>query len=359
MPIPRPQPQSKTTKGEHVEGNEVRAQEKWHSLPPIRIRIAGRPSESAPAAPQSNEEQFDKRQDFWRRLKTADPQHLGYRTVESLETLLTKNFARAIKQRLVAEVIGVNELPTRLDDYQFLDRILDVRLQSDADRARVISTVERYVHDRRETLDRLNASDPEKVAAAQSLRCVVRIADYQSLNLELSMGPLDSLAKVFDSDPFNLKLFLEEFVAAAFADILGVSAANAHTFDITIPSALADAISHVNSAPQLATPPVAAPTENDTPPKTALAGRELAREQARTIWNKAQPLLPLFLAFAVVWYALQELNRIADMRERALTPILDHQLKVLEQDRLRFTIGTDSVKGRVRQAGDTSNQKSK
>src|SRR5437764_1114237 len=121
----------KTTNGEPPKGSDVTKHERtWHSLPPIRIRIVGRPGQPQLQTAAVNETNpLDRRREFWQRIQASEPGWQG-QPIEWLEERIKKDFGRSIKKHLIQQVTGVSELSTRLDDERFLNQMRGLSVQS-------------------------------------------------------------------------------------------------------------------------------------------------------------------------------------------------------------------------------------
>ena len=68
------------------------------------------------------------------------------------------------------------------------------------------------------------------------------------------------------------------------------------------------------------------------------AAPSAARERAEWIWRLANGslLIPVLIALAVMFYGMRLLFEIRSSQFNALQPILQHQLELLKEDRLRM-----------------------
>ena len=168
----------------------------------------------------------------------------------------------------------------------------------------------------------------EKVTVAGSVFFSVRIAGYSSLDLELSVGSLRSIAEVFDYNFDGFRVFLDAFVPEAFSNVFPGEYSDRLDFMIQVPESYSQAFIPEHSQSS-------ATVERTTSKE---------RERAEWLWRLANGslVIPLLLALLVMYQGMSILQDIRESQDNALRPVLEHQLKLLEEDRRRLFKETSS-----------------
>lgn len=142
------------------------------------------------------------------------------------------------------------------------------------------------------------------------------------MSLDLFVASIKGVTRAFDNDFDSFRVFLEVFVPQAFERVFFGESAGVEC-SVQIPTTYQEAF--------------AAPVSVETPalPTQALAA---ARERAEWLWRLANGslLVPFLLALAVMYYGVAISRDAARTQYEALKPILEHQLKLLEEDRRRL-----------------------
>jgi hypothetical protein len=280
------------------------------------------------------------REEFWSRIQETlpDPAKL---TFEQLEAKLLRELPQRLKTRLVSLYSEPLETSVSLEDSSLLRRIEDLirtRERDDYDRTQLLEEFANFLERRARSDNPALQLAEDKLVAAKSLIFVVRIENYQSLNLSLLIGSIEALARVFDASGFNLQLFLEAFAGLALADVFGQPAFDAFETTVKVPPSLTRSMA---MAIQTRAPGVISEEREASP-----SARENARKQAQSAYRLATTtwLLPVFIALAVTYFALKELRSISAMREGILAPLIAHQFQLLEEDRRRLIPGSDTAR---------------
>jgi hypothetical protein len=301
-------------------------------LEPIRLRLI-------PREPVRDE---NPREAFWRAVRQDDNRDAS---ITEAEGKLRREFGPALRQLLVQEI---SEPLRQLDENlyrgefrnleHFFFRFFD-RPDSDKywDRGQALDALARLM-EQRQAVVRDNPAlrrIQERLAAASSITFSVRIAGYSSLSLDLSVGSLKAVADAFDHDFESFRVFLEAFVPQAYGRVFWEAEANRLDFDIQVPASYEQALVSPPSSPPLADVP---PSVAALPPVASQPPAPSARDKAEWLWRLANGslLVPLLLALAVMYYGLSLLRDFKNIQGDALKPILDHQLKLLEEDRRRM-----------------------
>ncbi len=293
---------------------------------PIRIRITQRDREPTSGNP---------REDFWSVVRGQSDSN---QTIAGFEAKLCREFGPEPRRALLSELTAPlrtldSELfPGSLSDlehwmfrfingpsserewfrYQFADvfsRLLEQRLQLMRESPGLRSVQER-------------------LAAAAAVTFSTRIAGYSSLGLDLSAGSFTHLAKAFDNDFDSFRVFLEAFVPVAFAGVFSEDSAARFDFAVSVPASAEQAFRVASAAPQAT--PATAPSSPANP--------AAARERAEWLWRLANGslLIPVLLVLLVMYQGMKMLTEIRAAQHDAVKPILEHQLKLLEEDRQRL-----------------------
>lgn len=303
-------------------------------LEPIRLRLVPR---------QPLQEQSNPRDAFWRAIRRPVDQDDD---IAQSEGKLRKEFGPALRHLLLQELAEpLRQIEQNLyrgefrDLEHFLFRFFDGPNSEKVgwDRTQALDAFSRLV-EQRQQIFRDSPSlrrAQERVAAASSVTFSARLAGYSSLNLDLSIGSLQSLADAFDNDFESFRVFLEAFVPRAFEQVFWQENADRLDFTVQVPASYEQAF--VASQPLHATPTPQAPVAV-AQPAAASSPATPARERAEWLWRLANGslLVPLVLALIVMYYGMAMLKDLRGSQNEALKPILEHQLKLLEEDRRRL-----------------------
>ena len=215
----------------------------------------------------------------------------------------------------------------------FLFRFLEgPRSEKSWDQAQVLDAFTRLLEQRQQIFRESPALQrvQERVAAASSVTFSVRLAGYSSLNLDLSLGSIKSVAEAFENDFDSFRIFLEAFVPQAFARVFWEENANRLDFFVQIPASYEQAF--------IVKPDQTPVSISETTSVVSASPSAPARERAEWLWRLANGslLIPLLLALVVMYFGMSALKEIMGSQNEALKPILEHQLKLLEEDRHRL-----------------------
>ena len=174
----------------------------------------------------------------------------------------------------------------------------------------------------------------EKIAFISRITFIARIESYGSLNLNLIPSSLEKLSQIFDNEFENFQVFLEAFVPKSFGDVFTNDFADSMKFDIVVPSSTRQAFDIPINNDELSRP-TSQEVQQMTP--TTQAKSESA-QKAEWLWKLANGslLIPLILALAVLYFGFKELSSYRNAQYEAVKPILEHQLKLLQEDRERM-----------------------
>jgi hypothetical protein len=141
------------------------------------------------------------------------------------------------------------------------------------------------------------------------------------------------LAKAFDGNFDSFRVFLDAFIPIAFADVFNQEFADRLYFDVTVPFSTQQAFEAASAVGTAVPRPVPDPIA-----PAPVAPTAAARERAEWLWRLANGslLVPVLLSLFVMYYGLRMIADIRSTQFEAIRPILDHQMKLLEQDRLRL-----------------------
>lgn len=300
-------------------------------LEPIRLRLVPR---------QPLPEQSNPRDAFWRATRRPVDQDDD---ISESEGKLRKEFGPALRSLLVQELAEpLRQIEQTLyrgefrDLEHFLFRFFDGPSSDKGwDRSQALDAYARLLEQRQQFFRESPAlrRAQERVAAASSINFSVRLAGYSSLNLDLSIGSIKSVADAFENDFESFRVFLEAFVPQAFGRVFWDESANRLDFTVQVPAAYEQAfLASSAQQPSAAQPPATAGQAAAVIPPAP------ARDRAEWLWRLANGslLVPLLLALVVMYYGMAMLKDLRGSQNEALKPILEHQLKLLEEDRRRL-----------------------
>lgn len=305
----------------------------------IRIRIAERERAYGPeSASPSPRESFDPRESFW---AVARGESQSNETVASSEARLCREFGHSLRGFLLREL---SEPIRALDSEIFRGSFRDFEDWMFKYIDGPSSFREKYGYQFAEAFSRLLEQRQQLLRESESLRRVqerltaaagvtfaTKIAGYSSLNLDLSVGSFSQVAKAFESDFESFRIFLEAFAPAAFAGVFTQDAADRLVFTVDLPASVERAF-HAGCAE------ASAPVEQPLPAKPEAARASTSRERAEWLWRLANGslLVPVLLALFVMWQGMKLLSEAQSAQFEALKPLLEHHLKLLEEDRRRL-----------------------
>ena len=297
---------------------------------PIRIRLV-------PREPVRNQE--NAREAFWRAIRRSDNQE---QEISVSEGKLCREFGPALREMLIREL---SEPLRSIEDTMFHREIRDFehilfafsqgpKSERGLDQAQALDAFTRLLEQRQKGFQDIPAlrNIQEKLAVASSVTFSIRIAGYSSLNLDLSVGSLQKIAKVFENDFDSFRVFLEAFIPKTFANVFRQDEANRVKFEVDIPETYKQAFNRDNSKENAIVP---LSTNNSSAGDNQV---NTSRERAEWLWRLANGslLIPLILALAVMYYGMSMFENIRVSQNDALKPLLEHQLKLLEEDRKRI-----------------------
>jgi hypothetical protein len=299
---------------------------------PIRIRLVPR---------EPNHNRLEPREAFWRAVRQGNDLD---QEITSSEGKLCREFGIALRRLLVQELsepLRSIENTIFRGEFSSLEHFLFRFFERPSsekygDRGQVLDAFARMLEQRQQFfrdspgLVRVQ----ERVAAASSVVFTVRIAGYSSLSLDLSVGSLKSVAAAFDNDFDSFRVFLDAFVPQAFGSVFTNEGADRIESVIQIPAGYSEAFGDA-IGPIIGAIPPAAPSLLSQPvgdPKAT------PRERAEWLWRLANGslLVPLLLALLVLYLGMTMLKDIQTSQHEAMKPVLEHQLKLLEEDRRRL-----------------------
>lgn len=295
------------------------------SLDPIRLRIM--PSETRPGQDR------EPREAFWAAVRDGSDSN---ESITSLEAKLCREFGGRLRSALLRELAEpLRTLDSELFGGSFQD--FEYRMFRSMDgpqelyRYQLAEVFSRLVEQRQQVIRESPSLRrvQERLAAAAGITFSTRLAGYASLNLDLVPSSLKQVAAAFENDFDSFRVFLEAFVPVAFAGVFSKSSADRLGFTVTVPASVENAFREAGTQEQ-APAPVAGPVA---------ASPTSERERAEWLWRLANGslLVPLLLALLVMYQGMKMLGEIRATQYEALKPVLEHQLKLLEEDRLRLS----------------------
>lgn len=301
----------------------------------IRVRVTAREGTSEGRNP---------RDAFWAPLRGTE--QFSNLRVTQLEAKLCREFGGELRSRLLEQlsegfrVLDSDLFPGGLREFEkMFFHYMEPFSEKEAYRYQFAEAFTRYL-EHRQQLFRENMAfraAQERLAAAADIFFSTRISGYASLSFDLSTGSFGQLARAFDSNFDTFRVFLDAFIPVAFAEVFNEDFSNRFDFTVSIPSSVEQAFT--SAARDLA---VAQTTGSPKSSGQAVgpAAPSAARARAEYIWLLANGslLVPVLIALAVMLYGIRLLSEIRSSEFIALQPILQHQLELLKEDRLRITV---------------------
>lgn len=287
-------------------------------LEPIRLRLIPR---------QPLGQQQSPREEFWKSIHPQSSQRENLDITE-YEGRIVRHFG------LMLHGLLIGNLRHTLNEFLPIDRDFEhlfFRLEKSSGTA-TLDAITRLLEQRHQIVRDSPALQnvQERLTKAHSVTFSVRLAGYSSLNLDLSIGSFKSLVEVFDNDFESFRVFLEVYVPDVFGQVFDNERADRTEFLIQIPNsyeqAFADSGKTISSLPE----------PSNASPSTALPTS--SRDRAEWLWRLANGslLVPVVLSLVVMYFGMVALRDIRGSQNDALKPILDHQIKLLEEDRRRL-----------------------
>ena len=281
----------------------------------------------------------DPRREFWTPLLNSEA--FSNKKISDLEGQLCREFGPTL-QTLLVDSISERIKKSELEAYDFYRDFehFYMRFGPDFRAERGFQFAEAYSKylDYRLELLRANPAIHEaqaRIADVTGLMFAARIRGYSSLELGLSVGSIEKAAKVFNDNFESFRVFFEAFVPLAFGAVFTEGFADQLKFDIDLPSSLQNAFETASEKRKIENTG-AAVVQSELAPNQSMPGS--TRERAEWLWKLANGSLvvPLILALIVMYFGLKQVSEIRANEHEALEPILQHQLEVMREDRLRF-----------------------
>lgn len=158
-----------------------------------------------------------------------------------------------------------------------------------------------------------------------------KVVGYSSMDVNLAIGGLQHIAQAFNSDFDSFRLFLEGFIAPAFAAVVGYQFANVVQYELEANEALVAEFKRQPNAPKVE--PATGNGDRETPGRL-----KQVTDRARFFWVVANSslLVPVLLALFICYLAFNEMNAVRARQEALVDSNIAHQQKLLEEDRNRL-----------------------
>ena len=287
--------------------------------------------------PRAPNDSGDIRRTFWTAMG-HNPETSS--DISKLEGKICRDLARGLRNDLIDEIAApIRKIERSAFDGQFFDferfmfRDFDRKgREYDGDRSQIFDALLRHMDERQ----KLFQSNPEirriqdKVAKAGGVYFSVKLAGYASLNLDVSVSGIAALADVFDRDFESFRVFLEAFIPQALYRALPSDNVDLLEISTSIPPSFEAAFAVAAAMPLMGQVPANL--------IASAAPQSASREKAEWLWRLANGslLVPLVIALVVMYCGMSMLIDIRGTQFDALKPVLDHQLKLLEEDRHRL-----------------------
>lgn len=293
----------------------------------LKIRIAE-------LEPFPEGEREDVRTAFWRPLRSTND--FEGQPIPQLEGKLRREFGSTLARHMLGGIrhaLSEMDRAARGDEppWRFFD--FPMRLKEPyLDEA--VAAYSRYLDFRQQLIsDNPAYSDAiRRLGDASTVLFSVTLRGYTSLNLDVDISPLQKLAAAFESDFDSFRVFLDVFVPQTIADIFTQDFANSFSYNIDIPQ---DFKQEFLAAPQHTVLPKAVTESTASRVETKNSD---SQERAQWLWRLANGSLvvPVVLALIVLYFGWKEMSSLRDTQQKALESALDHQQKLLEEDRHRM-----------------------
>lgn len=299
-------------------------------MEPIRIRLVPR---------KRDRETSDLRQAFWQAVTDVNGDAKACQNIDRLEGMLCREFGPQLRSLLIQYISE----PIRHEKYDFrhlgdfLLRFFErPRLEKIRDQDYILDIFTRLLEQR----PKLIRESPgygkiqEKIAATSTVIFSITIVGYSSLVLDLSVGSLNKIAEIFENDFDSFRIFLDVFVPITLKEVFSSNIADEIEYHINIPDSYSQVFAPFPSQEAANTGPAAVPTTGAPSPQSGTT----ARDRAEWLWRLANGslLVPCLLALFVLYQGMILLQEIRASEQEAMKPFLDHQLKLLEEDRHRL-----------------------
>lgn len=315
----------------------------------IRIRIAARDERG---------DREDSRSGFWGFYRRGDNSN---ESISQLEAKLCRGMSEQLAEKLVevfSKAVRESESALDLEVFHDVERFFFRFGGSDERNFRSYQFAEAYTKylDYRLEILKSNPSLMEarsRVTQAASVYFSVRIAQYSSLNLDVFVAPIERVAKLFDNDFDSFRVFLDAFVPVMFAETLSQDFADQNSFSVSAPQSFQTEFNKLRSVSVTATNQSA-----DLGTSVVPASHTTSNERERAVWlwrlANGSLLIPVLIALFVCYFGLKELADLRETESRMLAPVLQYQLDILKEDRLRIP---GQQQESVKDAGTAANSK--
>ncbi|PYP92331.1 MAG: hypothetical protein DMG65_04435 [Candidatus Angelobacter sp. Gp1-AA117] len=281
----------------------------------------------------------DPRNEFWSPLRNSE--EFSNKKISDLEGKLCREFGPTLQTLLVDSIssgLKKTEIESSNSYFDFERFYMHLGPDSRAERAFQFSEAYSKYLDYRIELLRANPAIGEartRIADATGMMFAAKILGYSSLEMGLSVGSIEKAAKVFNDNFDSFRVFLEAFVPLAFSSVFTEEFADQLTFDIDLPPSLKNAFEGASENRRIGNGGDAV-VQSALVPNQPMPGS--TRERAEWLWKLANGSLvvPLVLALIVMYFGMRQISEIHANEHETLKPILQHQLEVMREDRLRF-----------------------
>lgn len=300
---------------------------------PIRVRVTVRNQSFSRENP---------REAFWAPYRESPSSSESDSAIVELERQFCRDFGGELRDALVQQAsVGWRRLESDL----FLGGFDDLRhfmLRRSDKEPYSLDALNRFLEYRQQMF---RDSAPlrrahERMVAAGSVLFTTRISGYSSLNFDIATGSFGQLATIFDDNFDAFRVFLDAFVPVAFGEVFSEDFANQLEFSVVVPRSVEEAFYAAVGGAQSALTPTMPSAATSPPAPTTSDTRDQwgARERAEYLWRLANGslLVPVVLALAIMFYGFSILADIRRTQYEAPKPLLDHQLELLREDRLRM-----------------------
>jgi hypothetical protein len=280
----------------------------------------------------------DPREAFWRRMddrRSYAPSGQDFESwMRACEHAVTCELGDKLRENLV-EFIGLplrkmrdqiirNDQSRRLVDLFWMEKENDTQIAKTSAIEAMMRQEEQVMMALRET-QTAQAVDA-RLSLATMLSFSVRIVGYRSMHLEILPSSYKLLAEICNHDITLLQYLCQSLIPKSFGQLSPVN------------SQLGDVLFNVETPPDSEVGFSKSEKETSAKSKSLPAMSKKGWDKETWLWVVANHslLLPVLLSLIVCYIGLGILREIGQAQKDAIKPVLEHQLELLKEDRMRM-----------------------
>ncbi len=292
------------------------------------------------------------REMFWQPLRERDDSY-AQSSVSSLEARLCRELGPRLRRRLVDSIQeSLRDAEKATYGSEAAGLIEEFRHAWHFRKERdwgyyYASPLERLIEFRQQMFQEI----PEMRASASQLLALSRVAfstsieKYGSLEIGVTPSSVTKLAEAFAGDFDTLVVLLDAFIPQAFRDVFPNEFADSLEFTVAVPAVMVDEFARARNTAEARQPVKPSLSPPPTVPQASDSRGSDAARRAEWVWRLANGslLVPVILALLVLYFGLKELSAMRAAQQEAWGPILNHQMQLLKEDRLRMFLPNANV----------------